>query len=156
MSAVARNPLDSNTIGRRILQISNHQDVLNMRTLPGGIVNLSLADPTKLKLFKGLVSSRENNSFVVGTLSGITTLFVNGLDDLREICVKPFFHSWPRFAAVLGSVCNADAVYFRTWQNGVVFGSGIFEPRGSMFGSATRGVDDPPIYGANLSKDQTS
>lgn len=119
-------------------------------------MNVSVADPTKLKTLKGVVVSTEHNSFVVGTITGVTTLFANNDDDIREICVKPFFHSWPRFTAVLGQAFQADAIFFRTWQDGVVFGTGIFESRGMVFGSEVGDANCPPIHGPNLLKNEKS
>jgi len=53
--------------------------VVHLPTPPGGLVNISVADPTKLKTLKSVLVSSEHNSFVVGTITGITTLYRYGL-----------------------------------------------------------------------------
>lgn len=97
--------------------MSNHQDVVKITSPPGGIVNITAADPSDLRIAKDYVFSKEHNAFVVASLTGVTTFFSND-GGFREICIMPFLHSWPRFTAVLGSVFGTDSLYFRSWRGG--------------------------------------
>ena len=77
-------------------------------------------------MINGYVGSSKYNTFAVGSLMGITTFFSDGSGPggIHEICIKPFFHSWPRFTALLGKVYGSDALHFRLWKGGVVFANG--------------------------------
>jgi hypothetical protein len=113
-------------------------------------VNIAVADPSMFKFQKGYLISDQPRSFVFGSLTGVTTFFNNESHiGFREICIKPFFHNWPRFTAVLGSVLDTDLLYFRTWKGGIVFGVG---QSSSCGWKVTRSMDPAcaPINGAIL------
>ena len=110
---------------------------------------MSVADPSKFCDIGGYVCAKEHKSFVVATLTGVCTYFSNQEGPVRQICVKPFFHSWPRFVAVIGSVVGADRLHFRTWREGVVFGTGLYDSRGRKV-YHQKGKVSAPIEGAML------
>jgi hypothetical protein len=85
---------------------------------------MAAADPENMTVSYTYLSSVKHNSFVVASLTGVTTYFNNSPCKTREICIKPFFHSWPRFTTVIGKVVGADVLHFRSWQGGVSFGTG--------------------------------
>jgi len=144
------------TCDRRILQISNHQDVVQITSPPGGILNIAVADPTDLNSTKGYITSNSHNSFVVASITAVTTYFSNNSNGMREICVKPFFHSWPRLTAVLGHVFGTETVHFCSWENGIVFGTGMYESRGPRLFPDRRNKCNAPIAGATLPKSEES
>lgn len=115
---------------RRILHISNHKDTVEINSPPGGVVNIAVAEPSKLTEIGGYVCAVEHHSFIISTLMGVCTYFDNEKGSIRQICIKPFFHSWPRFIAVIGSILGSERLRFRTWRNGVVFGTGIYDSHG--------------------------
>lgn len=112
-------------------------------------MNMAVADPSKFKLINGYVSSVDHNIFVVASLTAVTTYFNNSSSGIRQICVKPFFHSWPRFTAVIGKILGADVLHFRTWENGVLFGMGMYHSRGPRVNRSMGGAC-APIQGAIL------
>lgn len=120
-------------------------------------MNVAVADPTEFQDCKGYLTSNSHNSFVVASITAVTTFFSNSGNGMREICVKPFFHSWPRFTAVLGHVFGAETIHFRSWENGIVFGTGMFDSRGPyrLFPDE-RKKTHAPIEGATLSKSDES
>lgn len=140
---------------RRILQVSNHLDVVKITSPPGGIVNITAADPKKFKVMKDYVFSTEHNAFIVASLTGVTTYFSN-VPGFREVCVLPFLHSWPRFGAVLGRIFRTDKLYFRTWNNGVVFGAGMWKGCGLKVFPSSNSKGHAPIAGAILSRETDS
>jgi hypothetical protein len=144
------------TCCRRILQISNHQDVIQVTSPRGGIINIAVADPTSLIDIRGYIYSKATNQTAFASLTAVTTFFSNSSNGMREICVKPFFHSWPRFTAVLGEVFGAKALHFRSWENGIVFGTGMFGSRGPKVFPCGKDKSHAPIYGATLSKNDNS
>lgn len=141
---------------RRILQISNHQDVVQINLPRGGILNISVADPDDFNDTKGYITSNKHNMFVVSSITAVTTYFSNGSNGMREICVKPFFHSWPRFTAVLGHVFGTKVIHFRSWENGIVFGTGMFDSCGPRLFPDRWDKTHAPIAGAVLPKSEES
>lgn len=119
-------------------------------------MNIAVADPTEFKDSKGYVTSISHNTFVVASITAVATFFSNSPNGMHEICVKPFFHSWPRFTAVLGKVFGATAVHFRSWENGIVFGTGMYETRGLRLFPDGRKKTNAPIAGAALPKSEES
>jgi hypothetical protein len=116
-------------------------------------VNIGVADPATLKTVDGgLVASVKYNSFVVGSLTGVTSYFSNGPGRIRGICVKPFFHSWPRFAGVLGQVFGTEKLYFPSWKGGVVFATGCCKSQGATACPDKHYGVHAPISGSNLAK----
>jgi hypothetical protein len=93
-----------------------------------------------------------SNVFTVASLTVITTFFAKGPDAMREIRIKPFFHSWPHFTPVLGQVHGLEALYFRSWQGGIVFANGVYLSQGPRVFPDKKAKSHPPIYGANLAK----
>ena len=122
----------------------------------GGIVNVAVANPLKLKSIDGYVGSVEHDSFIVGSLTGMTTFFENRPGKIRQICIKPFLHSWPRFCAVLGQVFGAEVLHFRSWKDGVVFGTGMFGGRGPRVHPQRKNKSHAPILGGNLPNGEAS
>ena len=102
------------TLHRRILRASNHEDVTEIDRPLGGIVNIAVAEPSRFRVLRHYISSKEHGAFVLASLTGVVTGFSNDVDKPCYINVKPFFHSWPRFAAVLKGVCEADSLFFHT------------------------------------------
>ena len=86
-------------------------------------MNIAVAEPSRFRVLRHYISSKEHGAFVLASLTGIVTGFSNDVDKPCYINVKPFFHSWPRFAAVLKGVCEADSLFFHTSQGGIVFGT---------------------------------
>lgn len=109
------------TRSRHILHISNHQDVVQITSPPGGILNISVADPSTLKMVGPYVGAVEHESFVVASITAVTVFYNNGSNGICEICERPFFHNWPRFTAVLASVLGVKALHFHSWKGGIVF-----------------------------------
>ena len=114
---------------RRILKISNHGDVVEIECPRGGIMNIAVADPFRLKVLRNYISWKEHRSFVVASLTGVTTGFSNDANQPCHISVKPFFHSWPRFTAVVKEVCKAEYLFFSTSEGGIVFRTGCPDAR---------------------------
>lgn len=141
---------------RRILSISNHQDAVDITSPPGGIVNITICDPSDFLSINGFMASRQHEVFAVGSLTGITSLFCNNRGNIHEICIKPFLHSWPRFVAVLGQVFETSSLFFRTWADGVVLSSGVFDSHGPRIFPDKRDANTAPISGANLAKNDRS
>lgn len=117
---------------------------------------MAVADPAKFHLINGHVASVEHGIFTVGSLIGTTTFFENIPLGSREICIKPFFHSWPRFVAVLAKISGAEILHFRSWMDGVVFGTGTQKGRGPRVTPNKRDKSHAPILGANLGRGDNS
>lgn len=118
------------TPSRRILKISNHKDVVEITSPKGGIVNIAVADPEKLMMRGSFICSKKRKTFVVASLVGVTTRFYNDGSGSSHICVRPFYHSWPRFTAVVKQVLGANTLYFRSCSGGIVFGTGSDDSHG--------------------------
>lgn len=134
---------------RRILRISNHEDVRKITSPPDGIVNIVIANPTKLQLINNYICSKAHNVFIVASLTAVTTYFCNHPNGIRGVCVKPFFHSWPRFVAIIGSVLGSSTLHFRSWHGGIVFGVATTSSHGPRI-YQYKGKYSAPINGAMI------
>lgn len=70
------------------------------------------------------------------------------------MAVKPFSHSWPRFAAVIKHVLDADTLFFLTREDGIVFGTGIPGERGPHVYHGKEGIGAPVRSGMLRSQDK--
>ena len=113
-------------------------------------MNIAVADPSVFRTFNGYLGAIQHGVFTVGSLTGVVAHFENDPKGNREICIKPFFHSWPRFTAVLGDVFKSDILHFRTWQKGVVFGTSPYNMRGPRLQPKKGNKSHAPLLGANL------
>ena len=68
---------------------------------------------------------------------------------VKAVGFGPFFHSWPRFLAVVANVYKVEALYFRTWKTGVMFGMSVYKSRGQRI---LKNKNSAPIIGSNLAK----
>lgn len=137
-------------MSRRTLLVSNHQDTDTITCPAGGILNMAVATPSAFTLINNLVGSPGHGLFTVGTLTGIVAHFDNVAGGSRQLCLKPFFHSWPRFIAVLGAISGTEVLHFRSWMGGVVFGAGTAKSRGARVNPDRTNKYHAPILGANL------
>jgi hypothetical protein len=120
-------------------------------------MNIGVTDPATLKTTNdGLIASVKYGSFVVGSLTGVTSYFADGPGRIRGICVKPFFHSWQRFAGVLGQVFSANKLYFPSWEGGVVFATSCCKSQGATAYPDKRYGVHAPIHGSNLATGSSS
>lgn len=134
---------------RRILCISNHEDVRKITSPPDGIINIAVADLANLQLINNYICSKANNIFIVVSLTAVMTYFCDDPNRIRGVCVKPFFHSWPRFTAVVGSVLGCSTLHFRSWQRGIFFGISSSSSQGPRL-YQHRGKYCAPISGTML------
>ena len=116
---------------------------------------MAVANPSDLTVLNNYIGWAERKCFVVASLTAVTTYFNNTSTGVRQICVKPFFHSWPRFTAVLGAVMEADKLHFQSWKNGITFGTGIGSSRGPRV-YHRKGKCNAPIDGAILPAGEAS
>ena len=119
-------------------------------------MNIAVADPSSLTILDSFLVSKKHKMFTVSSLVGVTTHFSNPPSTIHQICIKPFFHSWPRFTAVIASVFNARSLFIRTWKDGVVFGTGVYDSRGPRVYPGKKDTVRAPIAGANLGKADVS
>lgn len=139
---------------RRILKISNHNDVIAIKTPPGGIVNLAVANPAQLTVLGNYVCSSEHMTFVVSSLAGVLTFFNNERGRVCRMAVKPFTHSWPRFAAVVKQVLAANALLFLTREDGIEFCTGVPGERGPRVFKSKHGISAPIHTGMLRNQDK--
>src|SRR5580698_3899367 len=112
---------------------------------------MAVAEPSMFKLNDaGWVSSIACDSFAVCSLTAVAAYFYNEPFGIRQICVKPFIHSWPRFTAVVGEILGTDGIHFNFWRGGVVFGTASWDFRGQNVWHS-KGCVSAPIYGSMLS-----
>lgn len=146
----------ANHENRHFLKCATHADNTTLKSLKGGIINVTITDLTTLSVNDktGYLMSNAKQSWAVSTLLGRTTHFSNS--HIRQICITPFTHGWFRFTSVLSSVFNQDCLYFQSWKDGITFGTSQTDPNGSETTRRRRKNRVAPIEGPIIPAGQDS
>jgi hypothetical protein len=140
---------------RRLLACAAHADSVAIKAPIGGIVNMSLADPSMFSFNdKGYLWSKATNSWVLTSLTGLSTYY--STSGIRQICVTPFAHGWLRFAAVLAQMCGVRSVFVPSFQGGISFAVSRFPGVGVPTPTVAKGVLSAPIAGSLIPKNNDS